>query len=67
LLRTELLGGTTEEALMKWFEEIYQYLMDNNFQSILDGLYYVLTAEETAFFLTPKSFVCLVVKGDRNV
>jgi chemotaxis methyl-accepting protein methylase len=56
-----------EEALMKWFKEIYQYLLDKNFQSVLDGLCYVFTAEETAFFLNPKSFVCLVAKGDRNV
>lgn len=52
---------------MKWFKEIYQYLLDNNFQSVLDVLCYVFTVEETAFFLNPKSFACLVTKGDRNV
>jgi predicted house-cleaning noncanonical NTP pyrophosphatase (MazG superfamily) len=59
-------NNVTEEALMKLFEEIYQYLQDNNFEGILSGLCYVFIAEETAFLSKAKK-LCMFGGQGREI
>ncbi|XP_030020789.2 uncharacterized protein LOC115440557 isoform X1 [Manduca sexta] len=50
----------------KWFEEIEQYLSKHNLKDILNDGRRVFNADESAFFLSPKSGRVLAKKEDKH-
>lgn len=51
---TSTRASVTKEALDKWFQEIFTYLKEKQYETILQHPRRVFNADETAFFLTQK-------------
>lgn len=64
---TSTRASITQEALDKWFLEVFNYLRENNYDNILRDSHRVFNADETAFFLNPKGTKVLAAKGNKTV
>ena len=60
-------AAVTEEALKRWYREVDEYLIENNFKVILEQPARAFNLDETAFFLNPKGNKVLALRGDKNV
>ncbi|KAK9711873.1 Tc5 transposase DNA-binding domain [Popillia japonica] len=60
-------AAVRKETLMGWYEEIENYLRQNNYYEVLEDLHSVFNADESAFFLNPKGNHFLTLKGEKTV
>lgn len=59
--------NVTEQQIKSWFTEIKNYLEEKNLIHLLQDPNRIFNADESAFFLSPKSGRVLVRRGDKNV
>ncbi|XP_031353826.1 uncharacterized protein LOC116180679 [Photinus pyralis] len=57
----------TQKDINQWFDEIGNYIQQNNLQSVFDDNRRIFNCDETAFFLNPKPGKVLAEKGSKNV
>ncbi|KAJ8887474.1 hypothetical protein PR048_013689, partial [Dryococelus australis] len=67
ITKTELLDIGHQESRSRWFEEINNYLNENNYENILDQPERVSNLDESTFFLNTKGNKVLRVKVEKNV
>ena len=60
-------ASTTEQGIRKWFEDLENYLTNEDHADILEDGSRILNADETNFQLCPKSGKILGIKGWKNV
>ena len=60
-------AAVTSANILNWFSEVYNYLKENNFETILDDPSRIFNCDETAFFLNPKGNNVLAKKGCKTV
>ncbi|CAK1586979.1 unnamed protein product [Parnassius mnemosyne] len=59
--------NVTEQQIKSWFTEIKNYLQEQNLEHLLKRPSRIFNADESAFFLSPKSSRVLVRRGDKTV
>jgi len=57
----------SEKDIRKWFDDIYQYLEEENLCDILTDPSRVFNGDETGFSLCPKTKTVLAPKGSKDV
>ncbi|XP_050501919.1 tigger transposable element-derived protein 1-like [Diabrotica virgifera virgifera] len=59
--------AATQAEIEKWFQEVQQYVSDNNLREALEDPKRVFNCDETAFYLNPKPGKVLAAKGSKSV
>lgn len=64
---TKSRASVSEVALKNWFQEVYDYLKEENLDYVLNHPERIFNVDEAAFFLNPKGNRVLVPRGEKNV
>lgn len=60
-------ASVTTNQLKDWFDEVLNYLKENEYADTLKDPKRIFNADETVFFLNPKGDKVLVAHGEKNV
>lgn len=60
-------AAVRKETLLKWFQEIQEYLTEKNYLEIIEDPTRVFNLDESAFFLNPKANKVLALKGQKSI
>jgi hypothetical protein len=56
----------SEENIRKWFEEVQEYIRENNFEEFMDDPSRIFNGDETGFHLCPSTGSFLAQKGAKK-
>ena len=57
----------SEENTRKWFDEVKEYIRENNLEEDMDGPSRIFNGDETGFHICPSTGRVLAEKGAKNV
>jgi len=55
------------EGMRKWFDEMQEYIRENNLEEVMDDHSRIFNADETGFQICPSTGPVLAENGDKNV
>jgi hypothetical protein len=57
----------SEKNIRKWFDEVQEYVRENNLEEVMDDPSRICNADETGFQICPSTGSVLAQKGGKNV
>ena len=57
----------SEENIKKWFDEVKEYIIDNNLEEVMNDPSRIFNGDETGFQICPSTGRVLAEKGSKNV
>ena len=56
-------SGVSEENIRKWFDEVQEYIRENNLEEVMDDTSRIFYGDETGFQICPSTSSFLAEKG----